>query len=260
MTAMDLSFVPLLRTQRELYRLPRGMDRFRAYLNTMVDGETGDLALPLVAMNPMGKDHVPDLLDRLIALDADAAGAATVATLAAELADRPGRFRVGLVVADDAHGGWTNRYCTEFSHRFEGRALYKRGWVVGLVWTSEPPDRRTVVEEVGTVVHRVEYVDEHGPAVMLGQMLAQEGRAMALAGCVTPVLEADDVAYTREVVEPLREATDRATIMACLFGDKAATSLGYRPQGLTERAGLALALHDARAVLPRASGLHGVAS
>ena len=257
---MDLSFVPLLQTQRELYRMPGGLERFKAYLSTMVDGETGDLALPLVAMNPMGKDHVPDLLDTLIALDADAAGAATVATLSAVLGDRPGRFRVGLVVADDAHGGWTNRYCTEFSHRFEGRALYRRGWVVGLVWTSESPDRRTVVEEVGTVVHRVEYVNEHGPAVTLGQMLAQEGRAMALAGCGAPRLEADDLDYTREVVEPLREATDRATIMACLFGDGAATALGYRPQGLTERAGLALALHDARAALPRASGVHGVAS
>ena len=240
--------------------MPRGMDRFRAYLSTMVDDRTGDLALPLVAMNPMGKDHVPDLLDRLIALDADAAGEATVATLSAELADRSGRFRVGLVVADDAHGVWTNRYCTEFSHRFEGRALYRRGWVVALVWTSEAPDRRTVIEEVGTVVHRVAYVDEHGPAVTLGQMLAQEGRAMTLAGCGAPRLEADDLDYTRQVVEPLRDATDRATIMACLFGDEAATSLGYRPHGLTERAGLALALHDARAALARASGLDGVAS
>ena len=130
-------------------------------------------------------------------------------------------------------------------HRFEGRALYKRGWVVGLVWTSERARRRTVIEEVRAVVHRVAHVQEHGPAVTLGQMLAQEGRATARAGCVTPALDADDLAYTREVIEPLRDATDRATIMACLFGDEAATSLGYRPQGLSERAGLALALQDA---------------
>ncbi len=69
---------------------------------------------------------------------------------------------------------------------------------------------------------------------------------MALAGCVMPGLGADDLAYTREVVEPLRDATDRATIMGCLFGDEAATSLGYRSHGLSERAGVALALHDAR--------------
>jgi hypothetical protein len=34
--------------------------------------------------------------------------------------------------------------------------------------------------------------------------------------------------------------------MACLFGDVAAHALGYPPQGLSPRAGLALALYDAR--------------
>jgi hypothetical protein len=34
--------------------------------------------------------------------------------------------------------------------------------------------------------------------------------------------------------------------LACLFGDTAAKALGYPPHGLTERAGLALALGEAR--------------
>ena len=48
-------------------------------------------------------------------------------------------MKVGLVVADDARGGWTERYCSEFSHRFEGKALDKRGWIVGILWASETP-------------------------------------------------------------------------------------------------------------------------
>ena len=51
--------------------LPRGMERFREYIKTMTDAETGDLALPLVAMNPMGKDHVPALIDDYLALGAE---------------------------------------------------------------------------------------------------------------------------------------------------------------------------------------------
>ena len=51
----------------------------------------------------------------------------------------------------------------------------------------------------------------------------------------------------RSVIDPLRSARDRATVMACLFGDTAAKTLGYPPHGLTERAGLALALSLARA-------------
>ena len=68
---MKLSFLPLLQIQRDLYAMPRGMERFREYIKTMTDPETGDLALPLVAMNPMGKDHVPALIDEYIALGAE---------------------------------------------------------------------------------------------------------------------------------------------------------------------------------------------
>ena len=69
---------------------------------------------------------------------------------------------------------------------------------------------------------------------------------MARAGCTTPLLDEDDLAYTRTVIEPHLDATDRATVIACLFGDTAANALGYPPQGLSDRAGLALALDDAR--------------
>ena len=68
---MKLSFLPLLQIQRDLYAMPRGMERFREYIKTMTDAETGDLALPLVAMNPMGKDHIPALIDEYIALGAE---------------------------------------------------------------------------------------------------------------------------------------------------------------------------------------------
>lgn len=54
---MELEFVPLLRIQRDLYRLPRGRERFEAYLRTLVDSRTGDLALPLVDMK-IGRAHV----------------------------------------------------------------------------------------------------------------------------------------------------------------------------------------------------------
>ena len=60
---MTLEYVPLLKVQRDLYDLPRGIERFREYIQTMTGG--GDeLKLPLVAMNPMGKDHLPPFLDR----------------------------------------------------------------------------------------------------------------------------------------------------------------------------------------------------
>jgi hypothetical protein len=246
---MTLTFVPLLRVQRELYALPRGMERFREYIRTMTDAETGDLALPLVAMNPMGKDHVPALIDEYLALGAEeiAEKALRSASALRASADRTVQaYRVGLVVSDDLKGGWTNRWASEYSHRIEYEAITRRGWLVGILWTSEPASGQNVRDAVLTSIYRAEYLQTHAAPKTLGEMLDQEGYAMARAGCTTPQLDDDDLAYTRSVIKPHLGATDRATVIACLFGDPAAKALGYPPQGLSERAGLAMALSNAR--------------
>ena len=241
---MTLEYMPLLQVQRDLYAMPRDRTRFDAYIRTMTGG-TGDLELPLSAMNPMGKEHVPALLDEYLAADTDGRAARALKSLE-PLADTPGHFRVCLVIADDLKGGWTNRYATEFGHRFESRAMMRRGWVVGLLWTSEPASVEAAVLEVLVSVYRAAWLARHEHPRTLRELLAQEGWAMAKAGCTGPSLEDEDVAYTREVLLPHLDATDRATLVASVFGDTAATALGYRPHGLSERAGLALALHDAR--------------
>lgn len=83
------------------------------------------------------------------------------------------------------------------------------------------------------------YLQTHATPKTLGEMLAQEGYAAARAGCTGPFLEEDDREYTHGVLEPHRAATDRATLIACLYGDAGAKALGYPPHGLN-RAGLAL--------------------
>jgi hypothetical protein len=96
------------------------------------------------------------------------------------------------------------------------------------------------------IIFRAAYVLEHGAAVNLAGMLAQEGHIMAKAGCSEPSLDAADLDYTREVLRPYLQATDLPTLIPCLFGDIAAHALGYPPQGLSLRAGLALALSEAQ--------------
>jgi len=244
---MDLEFVPLLGIQRDLYRLPRSMERFRAYLKTMTGNSDDDLEFPpLVAINPMAREHVPSLIDRLLELRADDIGAEAVASAREHVSGAPGRYKVGIVVADDLRGGWTNRAASEFGHRFAEIALYKRGWIEAIIWSSEEPAEAAVREEVLMSVYRAGYVRRHGVAARLSEMLTQEGTVMAMAGCVEPRLDQDDLEYTRAIVEPLHDATEHSIIIPCLFGDEAAAALGYRPQGLSPRAGFALALHQAR--------------
>ncbi len=243
---MHLEYVPLLKVQRELYGLPRGMERFQAYIETMVDAQTRDLKVPLVAMNPMGKEHIPKLLDEYLALDAENIAAQAVTEAAAKLSRLEGAFKVTLVLSDDLMGGWTNRYSSEYAHRINSQAYFKRGWLTGLLWTSEAPTATRVREEVLTTLYRGAHIQESGFPFILKDMLAQEGYAMARAGCTEPVLDGDDLAYTEEVLAPYLDTKDYPTILVCLFGDEAAHALGYAPLGLSRRAGLALALHNAQ--------------
>ena len=242
---MKLTFVPLLQVQRDLYELPRDMTRFRAYIRTMADPATHDLKYPLVAMNPMGREHVPALLDEWMALGADEIAGRAVAEAELRLPAVPGEFRVGLVIADDLKGHWTNRYDYEFGHRFASRPFHRRGWLTGMLSTSESPSASAAGEAAGASVYRAAYIEQHGYARTLREMLAQESYAMSGAGCTTPILDADDMAYTRAAMEPHLEATDKPTLVTCLFGDEAGATLGYPRLGFSERAGLARALADA---------------
>jgi hypothetical protein len=118
---------------------------------------------------------------------------------------------------------------------------------MGVLWSSEVPTERAVREAVLTAAYRVAYQHRHGPARTLRDMLAQEGQVLALAGCTGPVLDTEDIAYTRDLLAPFLSAEDMRTCIECLFGDAAGRTLGFTPRGLSSWAGLALALHDARA-------------
>ena len=267
---MRVEYVRLLEIQRELYRIPRGRERFDAYIKVMTNSERDDLTLaPLAAMNPMGKEHIPALLDEYLALDAEGVAARAAEEAAGRLAEVPLERKIGLVIVDDLMGGWTNRYTTEFGLCFVGRSVATssgasgsgaaaeptgapakrreyREWLSAVLWTSEAPSEQRVREAAQVPIFRAAYMERHGPPITLGGLLAQEGAVTAAAGCTEPALEADDLEYTREVLAPLLGAEDWPTIMAGAFGDEAARELGYKPLGLSQRAGLALALHDAR--------------
>jgi len=244
---VDLTYVPLLQVQRDLYRMARGVERFREYIRTMVDAETKDLEIPITAMNPMGKDHVPKLLDEFLACNADTEAAQAIEEILPRLRDVGGNFRVTMVLSDDAQGAWTNRIASEFSRRFETKALHRRGWITGLLWSSEPASSKLVREEARLSVYRAAHIQRHGYAKTLREILAQEGYAAEMARSADPGLSADDLDYTREVLQPLLDATDKPTLVAALFGDPGARELGYDRLGLSSRAGFALAIANARA-------------
>ncbi len=242
---MRLTHLPLLSIQRDLYRLPRGAERFHAYLWRLRDPRTGDLALPIVAMNPMGKEHVPESLDRWIAAGAEEAAANAIGEASAALAAEPGEYQVALVACDDWKGGWTNRASTDFGQRFRPHALTRRGFVTVLLWTSESWNAERVYRETTLAVHRIAWIQRHGEPRTLRSMLEQEGAVQVAAGMHAPSLDRATLERTRAVVAPLLDRDDMPTCIAALFGDDAAASLGFATLGLPKDAGLELALDDA---------------
>jgi hypothetical protein len=244
---MDLEYLPLIGTQRDLYRLPRGMERFREYLDAMIDRDTEDVKVPLMNLNPMGKDHVPAFLDGLIAMDADGAASAAVDRARRALDAEPGAFRVCLVATDDLAGGWTNRFSVELAQIRDQRALHKRGWITVPLWISETYAPHEVMAQTLAAIHRCALVRRAGYPETLGEILSQETAVCAaVAGYrldmpVAGMLSAEEAAYTEEILRPLLGATDDSSLIAALFGDQAAKQLGHAPLGLSARAGLALA-------------------
>jgi hypothetical protein len=278
---MNLDYVPLLKTQREIQGMPHNRDRFQHYLRTVWNCYKEDFELiPLMFANPMARDHVTAVLDQLLAIGADHIAAAAVKEGPVRLPDSPPEFKASIVVCDDLKGGWTNRYDYEFKNR-AGYTEFLPGndpptptptptpnpapppqalkppswskflWLVGTLWSSEPVSARAVRESILTAIYRFVFVQQHGIPRTLRELLDQEGQVMSLSGCESPILDDDDIAYTREVISPHLNATDKRTCIECLFGDSAARSLGFTPRGLSPWAGVALALHDARAVAHR---------
>lgn len=83
-------------------------------------------------------------------------------------------------------------------------------------------------------VYRHAWVQRHGSAKTLGEMVRQEGMAGNFAG-VRPEPLPEEAA---SIVTTHLETSHYPTIIACLYGDDAAEACGYEPLGLPAHAGL----------------------
>lgn len=246
---MKLELLPLLKTQRNLHATPRGPARFKAYLEAVTGGGNIIIA-PLANMNPMGKEHVAELIDDLLAWNAEGVVAEVLAAAETRLGGLEGtlssvNLKVGLVLTDDLKGGWTNRYLTDMTQRFENAYDLERDFALVSVWTSQVWTANTLERAVLSTVYRTLYKKAYKLPVTLREMLRQEGLALHFARA-TPTLEPGDLVYSRAVLEPHLDAAEWAVILPCLYGDAAARAVGHPPLGLSANAGYAVALDDAR--------------
>lgn len=242
---MAMEFVPLLQIQRDLLNVPRGMERFRAYLNTIINEHQDDVdKVPMVAMNPMSREHVAESQEKMLALGAEEVGAQAVADFEARCPFIQSSYKVGLVVLDDIAGGWTNRPSMEAWARIGGLPKHDRGWVSIGWWVSEPPNMAHLYQQTLAALYRQFYKLRYGQPLTVAQGMRQEGFAAKFAG-IRPTLDGEDLAYSQEILLPYRDIDHFPTIIACLLGDSAATAMGYPPIGLSPNAGIEVGIMEA---------------
>ena len=238
-----LELAPLLQTQRDLYELPLGRERFERYLATTTGGGP-DMERPLSLFNPMAKPHAAEALDRLIELEAEAIAAGAISEAVERLPPAGSALRVALVLVDDLAGGWTNRYFTELGARREPMAELRRGWVTVPLWTSESAGPESIRRAVLNGAFRARFVLEYGPSPSLRALMRQEGLAAAFGGGSCGIDPAQ-LERWRRIIDPHRSSEHLPILLACLYGDDAARSVGYDGLGLPADAGWELALHEA---------------
>ncbi len=243
--AGSLELVALLQTQRDLYDLPPGRDRFERYLAVMTGGGP-DIELPLALFNPMAKPHAAAALDRLIELGAESAADEAVVATRRRLPACDTDLRIALVLVDDLGGGWTNRPLTELGARLDSGPELRRGWVSVPLWTSQALGIDGVRRAVLEAIYRARFVLRWGSARSLGDVMLQEGMARAFAGGENR-LDAAAIEQLCARIDPHRSSRHVPTIFACLYGDEAAAEVGYSGFDIPADGGWSLALAEALA-------------
>jgi len=240
---MPITHIAILAEQYRLQQMPRGMERFYEYLNTITNEDHSDVKLaPLVAANPMAHEHVTERVAEYLALNAEQVAADAVMEDQTRMGTPAEDYKHGLVIMDDVRGGWTSRPAAEMG--VTGGVLTRGGWINTGLWVSEAATAAYIRESVLHSIFRVFYTQQHGIPQTLRERMQMEGRGMAFAG-KTPALDDEELAYTRHVLAPLLDTDNYALCFTALMGDDAARQFGYEPLGLSSRAGLAVALADA---------------
>ena len=248
---MNVVLTEALRDLRSLYRIQDRFERFDAY-RFLLTGKTRGECLPIGTFSPVGERQA-DYLDRLLALDAERLAQMTADEVAADFAPLADKFRLMLIVGDVPRNGWTERTLTDARWRFtlkddtppKGAVLeHFDRWVTVLLWTDVEATEAYVKRETRAALYRALHYRYVGTPETLAEMMQQEGRALAYAG-YTPELDAEELDYTREVVQPYLESEAFPACFAALYGDEAACNAGYEALGLESKAGFQVALAEA---------------
>ena len=212
---------PVLDLMLEFYEHPRERERFDLYIKMLQGNSKGDMELPIGGYNPMAKAHLSEKLMELKSLNAEGIIADSLTDISCQK-----DFEVVINVADDLLGGWTNRFTTDYQSKFQLNPLIERGFCTPYFWSSEVYSHELIRERAVSQAYRTIYFSEHGKPETLEQHIEQENWVKSKIGISIAVDPRIELLYNS-----IKQTTDYSTIIAFLYGDEAAESLGFKALG-----------------------------
>lgn len=229
---MKFELLPVIDQMLDLYHKPRSIERFKEYLALLQGNTKGDLSMPLGGFNPMGKEHVVNKLHELKAIDAEKIIQDTLLKINSRFNNEAAAvIKVALNLSDDLHGGWTNRYTTDYQSKFTIQALVTRHFCVPLFWTGEVYTQELIAQRTMEYACRTIWVMTNGKPRTLEDHVAQESFVAQNTGARAAT---NDMTAVNEFYETYRQSEDYSKIFCFMYGDKAASSLGYPVYGISE--------------------------
>lgn len=242
---MIFTTLPVLDKMIEFYELPLEPARFQTYIKMLSGGKNDELVFPIGAYNPMAKSHVLERLVELKSMNAEANMEAQFLEFndAFTEEDKDMIIHVGINLADDLKGGWTNRYSTEFDQIFKINALVERNFCTPILWSSEPYSQSLIENRTKAYIARHIHYREHGRVITLQEHFDMEKTAASYAVSEHDPLEEVEKDLLLEYLAEQGGNEDYATIFNFFMGDEASEHLGYKTFGIPPYGGFRLAYH-----------------
>jgi hypothetical protein len=237
---MRFELLPIIETILELYQKPRNFDRFQDYLSVLQGDTKGDLAVPIGGFNPMAKEHVVEKLLELKAINAEKIIEETIFELNKQniLRGYPNDvFKISITLSDDAKGGWTNRFTTDYDSKFKLNALINRHFCTPVFWTSEVFDPILIRERTLEYAFRTIYWLSKPKPKTLKEHVEQEifvANQIKYQIKYQSKVEPCDVHFLNNFYQKHVETDDYSIIFNFYYGDNASEQLGFKTYGVSE--------------------------
>ena len=248
---MKFKVRPILTEIKELYQQEISVDRFKNYLNKLQGSSKADLILPIAGFNPMAKEHVLQKVSELEELQAEELMLEVVETFNKNLeakinVKQDDEFLVVLNLADDLKGAWTNRYTTDFDHKFKLNAFVTRKFCTPYFWSSENYTKDLIVSRTKASLCRTLYWVNNSKPITLEDHMKQETFVAEKCELDLRKSEGEPFVEIKKFFSEHKDSEEQDLIFNFFYGDGASESLAYKQYGIKNITGFDLAVKFAR--------------